>query len=98
MATFKNPYAGTYLATVAKHLMTVRGWTHQQVQAWFEGLWDRLGPEKRFRLITRYQNRIVRAWVLESPTKVWTDHQGNTVCHRATGNAVSSTIVMKRAA
>lgn len=64
------------MAAVARHMMRVKGWTAEQVQAWYERAFDRHGPEGRSRLIARLNNRIVRAWVLEQVTQTWTDARG----------------------
>lgn len=64
------------MAEVARHMMRVKGWTQEQVQAWYESAFDRFGADGRSRLIARLNNRLIRGWVLARVTETWTDARG----------------------
>lgn len=71
-----NHFRGTTMAEVARHMMRVKGWTLEQVQAWYERAFDRLGADGRARLVARLNNRLIRAWVVARVTETWTDARG----------------------
>lgn len=75
----KNPYAGTTAATWAKHLMTQRGWSHQQVQAEIERLWDTKGPRYRDRLFLKAHNIITRRWIRKNANREGINAQGEKI-------------------
>lgn len=93
---FKNPYHGTNMATLGKHMMLGKGWTREQVQAWLERKWDKHGENGRLRLISRLTRRVVRRYVLAKVTDTWVDHRG-VWAHRVTGKGVSSNVLVKSA-
>lgn len=93
---FKNPWHGTIMATLAKHMMLGKGWTHDQVQTWLETKWDQYGDDGRRRLIVRLTRRVVRRYVLANVTDTWVDSRG-VWAHRLTGKGASSNVLVKSA-
>lgn len=75
----KNPYARTTAATWAKFLMEQRGWTHAQVQAEIERLWDEKGSTYRARLWAKTHNILTMKSIRKKANRSGVDVHGRAV-------------------